>query len=81
MKKSISKREIETTVDWLLKRRQKDVRAVLRKFRKLSPQKQKQLDDKLLYLASILSIASKTKTKILSIVTGKPKRVRKKIVK
>jgi hypothetical protein len=55
--KKISKGDIEKSVAWLLEKKQKDVRVVLRKFRNLSLQKQKQLDSKLLYLASILDHA------------------------
>jgi hypothetical protein len=58
-KKKLSKREIEETIMWLLTHKQKDVRAVLRKFRKLAPQKQALLDKKLLYLVSILDLAVK----------------------
>jgi len=57
-KTTVSKPEIERTIAWLLAHKQKDVQAVLRKFRKLSPNKQRLLDHKLLYLASILDHAS-----------------------
>lgn len=62
-KKALSKREIEETILWLLTHRQSDVKAVLRKFRKLAPQKQLLLDKKLLYLVSILDHALKGKGK------------------
>lgn len=58
-KKNLSKREIEETILWILTHRQSDVRAVLRNFRKLPPNKQIMLDKKLLYLVSILDLALK----------------------
>jgi len=58
-KVKISKPEIEKTIAWLLAHKQKDVQAVLRAFRKLAPNKQKLLDRKLVYLASILDHALK----------------------
>jgi len=54
-----SKRDIESTVMWLLTHKQDEVKALLRKFRKLTPGKQQEMDKKLLYLASILDIAVK----------------------
>ena len=63
VKKILSKREIEETILWLLTHKQKEVQAVLRKFRKLAPQKQLLLDKKLLYLVSILDHALKSKNK------------------
>ena len=48
---------------WLLTHKQKEVQAVLRKFRKLPPNKQILLDKKLLYLVSILDHAFKSKNK------------------
>lgn len=60
-RKNLSLREIEQTILWLLTHKQKDVQAVLRKFRKLPPQKQVLLDKKLLYLVSILDHALKGK--------------------
>jgi hypothetical protein len=61
--KNMTRGDIEKSVAWLLKKKQKDVRAVLQKFRKLSPYKQKQLDAKLLYLVSILDHALKSARK------------------
>jgi hypothetical protein len=61
IKPKISKREIEETVVWLLTHKQKEVQAVLRKFRKLAPNKQRMLDKKLVYLASILDHSLKGK--------------------
>jgi|SRR5271170_6874090 len=55
--KSFSKREIEKSILWLLTHRQSDVKAVLRNFKKLAPNKQVTLDKKLLYLVSILDLA------------------------
>jgi hypothetical protein len=60
-KRGLSKKEIEETIHWLLTHRQSEVRATLRKFRKLPLVKQRQLDKKLLYLVSILDAATKTK--------------------
>jgi hypothetical protein len=67
MSAKVSRPEIEKTIAWLLEHKQKDVQAVLRKFRKLAPNKQRMLDKKLLYLASILdhavSVGKRSKTR------------------
>jgi hypothetical protein len=55
----LSKKEIEDTIRWLLTHKQQEVRATLRKFRKLPLVKQRQLDRKLLYLVSILDAATR----------------------
>lgn len=60
-KPKISKREIEGAVVWLLTHKQKEVKDVLRKFRRLSPGKQRTLDNKLVYLVSILDHSLKGK--------------------
>jgi hypothetical protein len=60
-KPKITKREIEDAVVWLLTHKQKEVKDVLRKFRKLAPNKQRMLDKRLVYLVSILDHSLKGK--------------------